>query len=122
MAEDIAHTFGQPALVAIRPLLSNEMLLARPLFAAELSLFEGNREMARWFLNRIEPSELPPERLMAWLALLHRVETDADVFKRLAVLWSDGHLPAELVPYFADAAVKLGQVRMHDLIWNSVRQ
>jgi hypothetical protein len=27
-----------------------------------------------------------------------------------------------LVPHFADEAVKLGQVRTHDLIWNSVRQ
>jgi hypothetical protein len=122
MAEELANTFGKPALVAIRPLLSNEVLLARPLFAAELSLLEGNREMARWFLNRMEPTQLPPERLASWLALLHRVETDAEVFKRLAVLWNDGRLPAELVPYFADEAVKMGQVRTHDLVWNSVRQ
>jgi Flp pilus assembly protein TadD len=122
MAEELANTFGKPALVAIRPLLSNEVLLTRPLFAAELSLFEGNREMARWFLNRIEPAQLSPERSASWLALLHRVETDAEVFKRLAVLWNDGRLPAELVPHFADEAVKLGQVRTHDLIWNSVRQ
>jgi tetratricopeptide (TPR) repeat protein len=122
MAEELANTFGKPALVAIRPLLSNEVLLARPLFAAELSLLEGNREMARWFLNRMEPTQLPPERLAGWLALLHRVETDAEVFKRLAVLWNDGRLPAELVPYFADEAVKTGQVRTHDLVWNSVRQ
>jgi tetratricopeptide (TPR) repeat protein len=122
MAEELANTFGKPALVAIRPLLSNEMLLTRPLFAAELSLFEGNREMARWFLNRTEPAQLPPERLAGWLVLLHRVETDADAFKRLAVLWNDGRLPAELVPHFADEAVKLGQARAHDSIWRSVRQ
>ena len=122
MAEELANTFGKPALVAIRPLLSNEVLLTRPLFAAELSLFEGNREMARWFLSQIEPAQLSPEGSAGWLALLHRVETDADVFKRLAVLWNDGRLPAELVPHFADEAVKLGQVRMHDLIWDSVRQ
>jgi len=122
MAEELANTFGKSALVAIRPLLLNEVLLAQPLFAAELSLFEGNPEMARWFLNRIEPEQLPPERLAGWLALLHRVETDVDVFKRLAVLWNDGRLPAELVPRFADEAAKLGQFRTHDLIWNSVRQ
>jgi tetratricopeptide (TPR) repeat protein len=122
MAEELANTFGKTALVAIRPLLSNEVLLTRPLFAAELSLFEGNREMARWFLNRTEPAQLPPGQWSDWLALLHRVETDADVFKRLAVLWNDGRLPAELVPHFADQAGKLGQAGTHDLIWRSVRQ
>jgi len=122
LAEELAKTFGTPALVAVRPLLSNELLLARPLFATELSLFEGNREMARWFLNRIEPEQLSPEEKTTWLALLHRVETDADVYKRLTALWNDRRLPQELVPYLADEAVKLGQARTHDLIWNSVRQ
>jgi hypothetical protein len=122
MVEELANAFGKPALAAIRPLLSDEVLLTRPLFAAELSLFEGNREMARWFLNRIEPAQLSPQQSADWLALLHRVEADADVFKRLAVLWNDGRLPAELMPHFADEAVKMGQARTHDLIWNSLRK
>jgi tetratricopeptide (TPR) repeat protein len=122
LIEELANTFGKPALAAIRPLLSDEVLRKQPLFAAELSLFEGNREMARWFLNGIEPAELSPERSINWLALLHRVETDADVVKRLTVLWNDGRLPPELVPDFANEAVKLGQMRTHDLIWSSARQ
>jgi hypothetical protein len=122
LAEELASTFGGPALAAIRPLLSNEALLTRPLFAAELSLSEGNLELARWYLNRIDPTQLQPERLARWLALLHRVETDADMFRRFAMLWNGGRLPAELVPRFADEAAKLGQVTTHDLIWNSMRQ
>jgi Flp pilus assembly protein TadD len=122
MAEALAGTFGRPAWIAIRPLLSNKALLARPLFAAELSLFEGNREMARWYLNQVDPAQLSPERSAGWLELLHRVETDAEVFKRLAVLWSDGRLPAALVPDFADEALKVGQVGVHGLIWNSARR
>jgi hypothetical protein len=92
------------------------------LFAAELSLFEGNRETARWFLNRADPARLSPEQSATWLALLRRVETDGDLFNRLAALWNDGRLPAELLPLFADEALKLGQVRMHDSIWNSMRR
>jgi tetratricopeptide (TPR) repeat protein len=122
MAEELANSFGKPALAPIRPLLSNEVLLTQPLFAAELSLFEGNREMARWYLNRVTPARLSPERSASWLALLHRLETDAEVFKRLAALWNDGRLPAELVPDFADQAAKMGQAGMHDLIWRSARQ
>jgi hypothetical protein len=63
LAEELVKAFGVQALAAIRPLLSNEALLTRPLFAAEISLSEGNREMARWYLNRIDPGQLPPERL-----------------------------------------------------------
>jgi Flp pilus assembly protein TadD len=122
LADELSDAFGQPALISMRPLLSNEALLARPLFAAELSLFEGNREMARWFLSRIEPAELPADRLAAWLGLLNRVEGDAGAFSRLAVLWSAGRLPAELIPHFAELAVKMGDFRTHDLIWASARQ
>jgi tetratricopeptide (TPR) repeat protein len=121
LAEEVANAFGKPTLAAIRPFLANEALLTRPLFAAELSLFEGNSEMARWFLSRVEPSQLSAERSAAWLAMLHRVETDAEVVTQLTTLWSEGRLPPELLPQFADEAVKQGRVRIHDRIWNSVR-
>lgn len=121
-AEELVSSFGSPALTAIRPYLSNDALLTRPLFAAELSLSEGNRELARWYLSRIEPSEIPPEKLTAWLALEHQVEMDADAFRRLAALSVHGRLPKELAPHLADEAAKLGQPATHDLIWNSLRR
>ncbi|MBR0842121.1 tetratricopeptide repeat protein [Bradyrhizobium liaoningense] len=121
LAEEVANAFGKPALAAIRPFLSTEAMLTRPLFAAELSLFEGNGEMARWFLIRVEPSQLSRERLADWLAMLHRVQTDREVVAQLTTLWSEGRLPPELLPQFADEAARQGQVRIHDRIWNSVR-
>ena len=45
MAEEMANTFGKPALLAIRPLLSNEVLLTRPLLAAG---FHCSKVTARW--------------------------------------------------------------------------
>ena len=120
LAEQLANVFGTPALAAIRPLLSNQALLARPLFAAELSLVEGNREMARWYLDRTEPDRLSPQQRATWLALLRRVETPAGVFDRLAALWHDRRLPAELAPSFADEALKSGRAGLHDLIWSSM--
>jgi tetratricopeptide (TPR) repeat protein len=122
LAEELVNSFGSPALAAIRPYLSNEALITRPLFAAELSLSEGNREVARWYLSRIDPAQLPPEKIAAWLALAHQVEMDADAFRRLVVLWSDGRLPKQLAPRLADEATKLGQPATHDLIWSSLRQ
>jgi tetratricopeptide (TPR) repeat protein len=120
LAEQLANVFGTPALAPIRPLLSNQALLTRPLFAAELSLVEGNREMARWYLARTEPDRLSPEQRATWLALLRRVETPAGVFDRLAALWHDRRLPAELAPSFADEALKSGRAGLHDLIWSSM--
>ena len=121
-AEDLSDAFGPPALAAIRPFISNEALLSRPLFAVELSLSDGNREMARWYLNRIDPERLTSVQLRTWLALVHGVDTDADAYRRLATLWSERRLPAELAPDLADEAAKLGQVATHDSIWNSLRQ
>ena len=122
MAQELANTFGASALSAIRPMLSDKVLRKQPLFAAELALFEGNREMARRFLNAVEPAKLSPERSAAWLEMLHRVESDTEVVNRLTMLWNDGRLPPELMPQLANTAAKVGQFRTHDLVWNSVRQ
>jgi tetratricopeptide (TPR) repeat protein len=122
LAEEVVNAFGSPALAAIKPLLTNEVLLTRPLFAAELSESDGNREMARWYLNRVDPAQLPPERLTAWMALAHRVEMDAEVFRQLAMLSNDKRLSADAAPLLADEAAKLGQGATHDLIWNSLRR
>ena len=122
LAEELVDAFGSPALAAIRPLLTSEVLLTRPLFAAELSESDGNREMARWYLNRVDPAQLPPERLTDWMGLAHRIEMDAAVFRQLATLTNDKRLPAEVAPLLADQAAKLGQSATHDLIWNSIRR
>ncbi len=122
LAEQLVSSFGSPALAAIRPYLSNDALLTRPLLAAELSLSDGNRELARWYLSRIEPSEIPPEKITTWLALEHQAELDADAFRRLTKLSIQGRLPKDLAPDLADEAAKLGHPAAHDLIWNSLRQ
>jgi tetratricopeptide (TPR) repeat protein len=122
LAEELVNTFGSPALAAIKPLLTSEVLSTRPLFAAELSELDGNREMARWYLNRVDPGQLSPERLKDWMALAHRIEMDAEVFRQLAMLSSDKRLSPEVAPLLADEAAKLGQSATHDLIWNSLRR
>ena len=80
--------FGSPALAAIRPLLSNEVLRTRPLFAQSLSLSDGDREIARWF----EPNRsgaASAGKAAAWLALEQCMEMDPDTFARLVTSWGD---------------------------------
>jgi tetratricopeptide (TPR) repeat protein len=122
LAEELVNAFGLPALATIRPLLTNEALLTRPLFAAELSEADGNPEMARWYLNRVDPGQLPTQRLPDWMALAHRIEMDAEVFRQLAMLSSDKRLSPDVAPLLAVTAAKLGQSATHDLIWNSLRR
>jgi tetratricopeptide (TPR) repeat protein len=122
LAEELVYTFGDSILTAIRPLLSNEVLSTRPLFAAEVCLSDGNRELARWYLKQVDLEQLPPERLTAWMAVAHRVDMDAEVFRQLTMLSNDKRLPPEYAPRLADEAAKLGQVSTHDFIWNSIRR
>jgi tetratricopeptide (TPR) repeat protein len=122
LADDMANAFGAPALSAIRPLLSSDILLTRPLFAARLSLSEGNYEMARWFLDRCDPNELTPEERPKWFALLQRVDTQADAVDRLLSLWEAGRLPADLAPQLADQALAVGRIGAHDAIWRSLER
>jgi len=121
MAEHIVSAFGSPALTPIRAVLPNAALLARPLLAAELSLFEGNIEAARRYLDRVDLAALSAAQMEHWLALLHRATPVAEVFERLALLWNKGRLPAELAIRFADEAAKAGQPGVHDLVWKSIR-
>jgi hypothetical protein len=121
LAEELANAFGKQALAPIWPLLPRDAFLVRPLFAAELSIFAGNDELARRFLLRTDPAQLAADERMRWLSLLRAVETPSGAFDRLAALWGAGRLPPELLPSFADAALKAGRPDMHDRIWSSLR-
>jgi hypothetical protein len=121
MLDSMSDAFGASALAAIRPLLPPDVFRRQPLFAARLALFENNREMARQFLNRIEPTKLSSAQLANWLTLVQRTESDNDVVKRLMVLWDSGRLPRDLMPEFANAAMRSGQPSIHDMIWDSAR-
>ncbi|MGJ4930453.1 tetratricopeptide repeat protein [Bradyrhizobium sp. HKCCYLS2038] len=122
LAEDAADTFGTQAMSAIRPFVSTEMLLARPLFAARLSLSEGNRETARWFLNRCDPNGLTPEEREKWLGLLQQIDTPADAVDRLVSLWQARRLPIDLAPELAKQALVLGRPDLHDAVWRSLER
>ncbi|MDB5656745.1 MAG: hypothetical protein JWQ94_4358 [Tardiphaga sp.] len=118
MLDEMATVFGYPALAGIRPQISASILLAQPLLAAEMALFEGNRELAAWYANRVDAASLPSGKRAGWLALLRRVDSDADLFLRLSALWREQKLPAEMVPDLANEAIKQGQIGTYRLILN----
>ena len=122
MAEEMANGYGKAMLAPLRSLLSTPVLRTRPVFAAELAMFEGNVPLARWFLAEADPAALDPEQRHGWLMLLRRVETPSAVFRRLVQLWNERRLPPELLREFADEARLQGQPRLHDAIWVSMQR
>lgn len=120
LAEELAHAYGFAAIAPLRSLLSTSALLSRPLFAAELAVFEGNLHLARWFVTTVNPTELSPEERHAWLMLLRKVETRRAVFERLARLWTDKRLPPEFFRILMDEARQMGQTQFHDAVWASM--
>ena len=122
LAEELVDAFGEAALETIRPFLSNDALLTRPLFAARMSLSEGDLVTARTRLRRVDLARLTQEKLTDWLVLEHRADLDSDAFMRLAALLSSRTLPAEAAPRLADAAAELGQAATHDMIWDLLRR
>jgi len=75
LAEELAYAYGYAALAPLRTLLSTRVLLARPLFAAELAIFDGNPHLARWFITRVNPAELAPAERPVWLGLVLKLDS-----------------------------------------------
>lgn len=118
MLDEMATVFGYLALAGIRPQIPAAILLAQPLLAAEMALFESNPELASWYANRVDAAGLPSGKRAGWLALLRRVDSDADLFLRLSALWREQKLPPEMVPELANEAMKQGQIGTYRLILN----
>jgi hypothetical protein len=119
LAEELAHAYGFLALSPLRTQLSTKVLLARPLFGGELAIFEGNLDLAHWFLTQADPSQIAPEDRLPWLKLLRGTEPRNAAFSRLAQLWHQKRLPPELLRPLAEEAKQLGQSELHDAIWQS---
>jgi hypothetical protein len=120
LAEEIARAYGLSALASLRPLLSYEALLTRPVFGAELALHEGSPLLARKLLEIADLRALTLEQRARWLALLRQVEPDAEVFEHLSELRRLQQLPGDMLPPLARIALTLGRAREHDAIWNSI--
>ncbi len=122
LAEELAYAYGFAALAPLRSLLSTDVLATRPLFSAELAIFEGSPHLARWLVIKLDPTNLSPEERLAWLMILRKVEPRREVFDRLARLWVDKRLPLEFQRILMDEARQLGEVRFHDAVWASMSQ
>jgi tetratricopeptide (TPR) repeat protein len=101
-AEEIAYGYGPSIVAQLMPLLPPEALASRPLLAAQIVRLGGNRQLAEWYLDRVDPSRLAAHQQQVWLELLRALKPAPLVLEQLLKLRDGGHLRAELVDNIAD--------------------
>ena len=119
-AEEIAYGYGPETLAQLVRLLPREALLARPLLAAQIMRSGGNRQLAEWYLDRVDPSRLASHQQTIWLSLLRELKTPPLVLERLIALRKNGRMPPGLADFLADEATAEGISELHDAVWARV--
>lgn len=120
LAEQIGTSFGMVSLSGIASLHSSHVLEVNPIFGAELSLFNGNPELARRILSNVDLSRLSRDHKMLWLSAMKRVAPETAIYSRMDRDWRSGTLPVELHAPFAELASRLGRVEVHTAVWRGL--
>jgi tetratricopeptide (TPR) repeat protein len=103
-AEELAYGYGPEILAQLVPVLPPDALGARPLLAAQIARLGGDRQVAEWYLDRVDPSRLAAHQQRVWIELLRALKPAPLVLKRLLELRESRRLPAELAGLLADGA------------------
>jgi tetratricopeptide (TPR) repeat protein len=101
-AEEIAYGYGPEMLAQLITLLPRAALRARPLLAAQIMRLGENRQLAEWYLDRVDPSRLAGHQQKVWLTLLRALKPAPFVLERLIKLRESGRMPPELTHILAD--------------------
>jgi tetratricopeptide (TPR) repeat protein len=119
-AEEIAYGYGPETLAQLLHLLPGEALRARPLLAAQIMRSGGNRQLAEWYLDRVDPSRLASHQQTVWLSLLRELKPPPLVLDRLIALRKNGRMPPGLADFLADEATAEGISELQDAVWARV--
>jgi tetratricopeptide (TPR) repeat protein len=115
LAEGLADTYGAQSLTALRSLLSPRILSRRPIFAAQLSLAEGNATLARHYLRLADLRRASPDERRRWLAVAPQVDADG-AYYALVLAWARANLQAD----FRLTLIKMAQSRGDWQVHNAV--
>ena len=77
----------------------------------------GNRQLAAWYLDRVDPSRLATHQQTIWLSLLRELKPPPLVLERLMALRKNGRMPPALADFLADEATAEGISELHDAVW-----
>ncbi len=119
-AEEIAYGYGPETLTQLLHLLPGEALRVRPLLAAQIMRSGGTRQLAEWYLDRVDPSRLASHQQTIWLSLLRELKPPPLVLERLIALRKNGRMPPGLADLLAEEATAEGISELHDAVWARV--
>jgi hypothetical protein len=118
LAEAIGRSLGLAALAPFLDRLSFETLAKRPIFAAELFIFEGNPLLAHRLLETVDLDRLTPDDRTKWFGLVRTSMTDSGAFLLLSGRWRQ----RRLLPAFAELAELVGRPQLHDSVWREINR
>jgi hypothetical protein len=120
LADALFSNLGYSVLAVARPLLTYEMLAARPLLGARLSLTEENPLAARHFLLSADLTALSPREASQWRDIAPELFSERDLLAMLMERWQAGQLPAEIRGLMLDLALKAGASESARRLWASL--
>jgi hypothetical protein len=122
LAEELASTYGLASLAPFQERLGYDALMKRPVFGANLAVVTGNYPMARRLLSATDLLSLRPEEIEQWFRVIGQVATEREIFNLLADRRKLRQLPGILLRAYAQMALRLGQPREHDAVWQELIQ
>jgi len=104
--------WGYDAIAPLRHLMTGELLLTQPLFAAGLSLHEQNPVAARYFLLHADVSDYDDDRAEIWSALAQETLSPSEIARDLIARWRAGRLSPALYPLLQKTAAASGSTSL----------
>ena len=119
-AEEIAYAYGPEMLTQLLALLPRKALDVRPLLAAQMARVGGNRQLAEWYFDRVDPSRLASHQQEIWLSLLSALKPVQIAIERLIELRESGRMPPELVDLLGDEARGAAIPELGNAVWVTI--
>lgn len=90
-AEEVVFGYGGGIEGELIAMLPREVLMQAPLLSAHMARLSGNRELAAWYLSRVDASRVVPHQQPLWLQMLKDLMPPLAQRERLQALLVSGH-------------------------------
>lgn len=100
------------AIAPLRHLMTGELLATQPLFAADLSLHEGNLVAVRYFLLHADLSDYDDRHAAMWSELAQETLSPSEIAQDLIARWRAGRLSPALYPLLQKTAAASGSTSL----------
>lgn len=112
VAAAVYGRWSYEAIAPLRHLMTGELLATQPLFAADLSLHEGNLVAVRYFLLHADLSDYDDRHAAMWSELAQETLSPSEIAQDLIARWRAGRLSPALYPLLQKTAAASGSTSL----------